>query len=276
MPRFVAADVVAAADVAGLVEDAVDGEVDRAHDVTDLATLEVRMTGPATLNAERTLKGADRSTTEPGFDADGWKIWSGDTRSDGYLEVRFQHTYAAFAPSGTYTWTLTAEDKAGETITSQGVQVTVNPFTLIEVSSTPVLADGTPDTASGWGNWTAQPGASSVSSTNYIKLVNTGDLTDATVVVDFTDAAFTGANETNEVTIPIDDNIRFAWFEDATPSITAPNEGSFDFGTTSSEGSVTLSFSGTGNVIYVAYQVVEMPDVLPIDTYSASYTVTEL
>lgn len=145
----------------------------------------------------------------------------------------------------------------------------------VDVASTPVLADGSPHTGATWGGWSAEPGAQGVTSTNYLKLVNTGTLASPRVVISFGASGFVGRTDSSFV-IPTSSNLQFAWWEDTTPASSAPSEGTFAFGAATASPSVTLQFTGTSRVIYVAYRIVSMPDVLLDQPYDGSFTVTEI
>lgn len=231
---------------------------------------------PAGVLATRAIAGLEvAQADEPdAFGADGWKVWGGAT-NDGRLHFRYRHAFPLGMPAGAYAVGATAWDKVNATGASLPVAVTLTRFSLITVSPSPVGAAGAPQVGAAWGGWTAAPGAQNVESVNYLKLVNDGDRPDAAVVVDFTEPAFAGAQDPS-FSIPLNGNVQFAWWEDATPANTAPSEGTFTFGPTSAEGSTTVTFTGKGNVIYVAYRVVSLPKPLPAQAYGASFTVTEL
>lgn len=169
----------------------------------------------------------------------------------------------------------TATDAAGAQASSGPATVTLVPFSLISVAAAPVTADGTPVVGGAWGGWQAAPGAEQVTSTNYLKLTNDGDEAQTRVVIDFTESAFAGVEDA-EFRIPINKNVAFGWWEDTTPLASAPNEKSFEFLPASVDGSVTVSFTGKGNIIYVGYRIAEFPAVLPKQSYGAAFTVTEL
>lgn len=208
------------------------------------------------------------------FGADGWKVWGGAV-NDGRLSFRYRHTFPLGMPAGVYAVTAAAFDKVNATGASTPSSVTLTRFSLITVSPTPVGANGTPQAGAAWGGWSAAPGAQNVQSANWLKLVNDGDKPDAAVVIDFTEASFAGRQDPS-FSIPLNGNVQFAWWEDKTPGTTSPSEGTFTFGPTSAEGTTTVSFTGKGNVIYVTYRVVSLPKPLPVQTYGASFTVTEL
>lgn len=231
---------------------------------------------PVGVNALRKVHETEISlVTEPAdYGPDGFKVWGG-TANDGRVHFRYRHTFPIGTVAGAYAVTATVTDKANATGASAPVTVTLTRFSLITVAPAPVGLNGAAQVGSAWGGWTAAPGARNVESVNFLKLVNDGDKPDASVVIDFTEAAFGGA-EDPAFSIPLNGNVQFAWWEDATPAASAPAEGTFTYGATSGEGSVTVSFTGKGNAIYVKYRILALPSPLPIQAYGASFTVTEL
>lgn len=196
------------------------------------------------------------------------------TPNDGVLSFRYRQAFPAFTPAGVHEFSAFVADKAGFVASSPPVAVTLTSFSDITIDPTPVSLDGAPLAGELWGMWSAQPGASDVASTNYLRLVNTGDLAAPRIVVDLADA-FVGTTDPS-FSIPVATNVQFAWFEDLTPATSAPREGAFTFAPANAEGSVTVSFTGKGSIVYVAYRIVELPDVLPAQDYGISFTVTEL
>lgn len=247
------------------------GEVFDPNTELQLGSLQIALTGPSAIGGSRALMPADvLLTAEPALGADGFAVWGG-VPNDGLLHVRYRIAFPAFTTAGTYLATLTATDRAGISHTSAAVEIVITKFALVSVAPAPVDAAGLPLAGARWGGWTATPGAQNVASTNYLKLVNDGDLATPSLVVSFSDA-FVGAEDAS-FSIPIANNIQYAWFEDTTPATSAPSEGSFTF---EPGAGATLAFTGKGNVIYVAYRIVKLPDVLPIQAYGSSFTVTEL
>lgn len=238
--------------------------------------LRVSATGPVALGSTHEVTAADRiAATEPGeYGPDGWKVWSAAPR-DGILQWKYRQAFPAFTPAGAYTFVANVTDAPGRSGLSAPVVVTLSAFSLIEVGGAPVDLQGLPLAGQTWGGWTAEAGAADVASVNYLKIVNGGDSPTAAVVVDFTESAFAGVEDAN-FSVPIDGNLQFAWFEDATPALTAPAEGAFTFLPASPNGATTVAFTGKGNVIYVAYRIAKLPDVLPAQPYAAAFTVTEL
>ena len=55
-----------------------------------------------------------------------------------------------------------------------------------------------------------------------------------------------------------------------------PSDLAFNYGATSAGGSVTVTFAGKSDVAYVIYRLTDLPTVLPKQSYTAAFTVTEL
>ncbi|HWG89864.1 MAG TPA: choice-of-anchor W domain-containing protein [Candidatus Thermoplasmatota archaeon] len=236
--------------------------------------LRVVMTGAASGAFERALTATDVATlAEPAFGTDGWKVWTG-TENDGTLLFRFRYAYAAGAPVGTYSFAVSLLSSTGSLVASGPTDgTTLSAFSRVTVQGA-VHLDGTAVSGGSWGGWAAAPGDTMVVSPTFLKLVNTGEKTNPTVVVDFTEAAFLGPDTT--IAIPLNGNLRFAWWEDTTPATTSPAEGTYVPGSLSPDGSITFSFTGKGNVIYVRYLLASLPPVLPAQGYQATFTVTEV
>lgn len=145
----------------------------------------------------------------------------------------------------------------------------------IEIATDPVAADGTSLTGARWGGWSAQAGAAPATGTNYLKITNIGPAANQQATIDFTDTVFAGVTQTSE-TIGLDGKVQFAAWEDTSPATSAPNEGSYTFGSAAANGDLTVTFTGTGNIIYVTYQLVSIPDPIIDQEYTAQYTVTEV
>lgn len=241
----------------------------------DISNISIVGRGPVALGANHAVTPPERAqSNEPAtFGADGFKVWDA-TRNDGLLDFRYQQAFAAFAPAGVYTFQVFASDAPGGLAASAPLTVTITSFADITIGATPVSAAGETLTGRNWGEWSAAPGATNVESTNYLKLVNTGDAASTRVVIDFA-SAFVGASDAN-FTIPANSNLQFAWCEDTTPATSAPNECSLAYGATSPDGTVTVSFSAKSNVVYVTYRIVQLPSLLPVQSYGISFTVTEL
>lgn len=242
---------------------------------SQLQNLTVAATGPLALSTNHAVTNAEKTAaTEPNeFGADGFKVWTG-TPNDGILNFKFQQSFPAFTPAGAYTFMARATDAPGLSGASAPVAITLTAFSDITINPTPVSATGAPLAGQNWGQWEAEPGAANVEAANYVKLVNTGDVANSRVVVDF-DGAFVGATN-RQFTIPVGNNVQFAWWEDTSPAATSPNEGAYDWKPANSEGTVTVQFTGKGNVIYVTYRIVQLPGVLEQQSYGIAFTVTEL
>lgn len=231
------------------------------------------ITGTMTLTSQHAVTVDDRAaTTEPAdHDAVGWKVWSG-ARSDGVLEFKFRQTFPAFTPAGTYTFTARATDAPGLVGASPAVVITLLPFSDITISPTPVDAAGTELPGQTWGEWSAEAGATNVAASNYLKLVNTGNVGNAAIVIDL-GSAFVGL-EDDTFSVPTANNLQFAWAEAS--GTTPPSSLAFEYLPVNSDGTVTVTFSGSQKVIYVTYRIAQLPDVLPVQSYGIAFTVTEL
>lgn len=243
-----------------------------------LSSLSLAASGPAPISAARTLTGPERERTEEpaDFESDGWKIWSGSAPNDGLLNYAYRHNFAPGSAAGAYAWVLTVSDAPGLQAASAPVEVRViaPEVALIEVASLPVRLDGSPSDSPGFGDWDAQPGQTNVPALNYLKITNAGTKASVGVLIDFNEAVFAGVSEP-AFSIPLDSNLEFGWFEDATPGATSPGEGAFQYLPASPQGSLLVTFSAPGNVIYVHYRIVALPAVLASQDYAASFTVTE-
>lgn len=251
------------------------GQVFDANGETDGMTLTVTVGGvlAAATHAHTVTSNEADSTTEPaGFGSDGFKVWTGTGKNDGVLLFRYKQTVPIGTPAGTATFAPSVSDAHGAAVNGTAASVTVTVFSEITVASAPVDAAGSP-TSANWGLWSAAAGAGNVDGTNFVKLTNTGQKPSAQVVIDFTDAAFLGQSNPN-FSIPINGNVQFAWWQGNASAV--PSQGAFTYGAASSDGSVTVQFNGLGNVIYVKYRIVQLPQVLAAQSYAASYTATEL
>lgn len=241
----------------------------------DVASIAVASVGPAVLGGTHVVTSAEKNATgEPGeFGADGFKVWSA-TLGDGILNFKYRQAFPAFTPAGVYNFTATVKDLPGSAATSAAAVITLSSFSDITISPTPVGADGASLAGQNWGQWVAEAGDKNVEASNYIKLVNTGDVGNSRIVIDLA-SQFVGASDPAFV-IPAGSKVQFAWFEDTTPATSAPSEGTFTWLPANTESSVTVQFSGKGNVIYVKYRITELPEILPPQPYGISFTVTEL
>lgn len=238
----------------------------------DLMSLALTAQGPQRFAFSHGITSGELNRrSDPGFGADGWSVWD-EVPQDGQLEVAVKVTYPYGAPPGTYAWTLLVTDAAGARGFSDVDETLVEPVHVVEVEGA-VSADGRLDAAEGWGGWAAAPGAKGVPSATYLKVVNKGTAGDQPFVVDFTTRHFVGV-EDRAWRVPLDGNVRFAAWE-TTPG-KAPRDGAFQFGAVSPDGSVTLRFTRPDAVMYIAYEVVQVPTPLPSQVYYASATVTAL
>lgn len=238
----------------------------------DLMSIALTAAGPQRLAFSHSITARElEQQVEPAAGADGWGVWD-EVPMDGLLQVSVTVTYPYGAAVGTYTWTLLVVDAAGARATSDPDLTEVEPVHVVEVEGA-VSWDGAPAEAEGWGGWAAAPGAKGVPSETFLKVVNKGTAGDQAFVVDFSTKHFLGV-EDRAWRVPLDGNVRFAAWE--TSPGKAPEDGVFRYGEVSPDGSVTLRFTQPGTVIYVAYEVVQVPTPLPSQTYYASATVTAL
>lgn len=264
------------ADNSGTISETFTGAVLDSNGERDmrLGILSVALTGAATGTFTHTISAAESGApSEPAsFGADGWKVWS-STPNDGVLNFKFRYTFPIGAAPGTDTFTVSITPSGGTAIGGPSDATTVGTFSEIQIPTTPVNADGSPAAVNNWGLWSAAPGATNVESSNFVKLTNTGQKLDASVVLDFTEAVFAGADE--NFSIPLNGNVQFAWTELAAGA-TSPSGGTYTYLAVSADGSATVTFSGLNKVIFVKYRLVQLPAVLAEQSYGASYTATEL
>lgn len=251
------------------------GQVKDKNTERDVKNISITGIGPSILSSSHEITDAERSaTSDPGgFGGDNWKVWTG-TVNDGVLNYAFQRTFPAFTPAGTYAFAARVQDSPAAVGLSSSLSVILTAFSDITINPTPVDAAGNDLTGQNWGQWTAEAGAQNVTSSNYIKLVNTGDIANARIVIDLA-PQFVGASDAN-FTIPVASNVQFAWFDDSTPAASAPSEGTLSYLTPNADGTVTVQFAGKGDIIYVAYRIVALPEILTAQSYGISFTVTEL
>jgi hypothetical protein len=139
---------------------------------------------------------------------------------------------------------------------------------LIVVATDPVSAAGVTQTGARWGAWSGAPGGVNVAAGNYLKITNNA-AAGQQVSVDFTPTRFTGTTTTSEI-ISIDNNVQFAWWEGSASS--KPADGTFTYGSTAGSGAATFTFAAHGDVLWVTYRVVALPDPLVDQPYEAAYT----
>lgn len=252
--------------------DTFSGTVDDDNGEVDLTQISLATTSGPAVTATRTIAAADLAqATKPASATSGWKVWN-PTSGDGLLSFRVEVAYPA--TPGVYVFRASVKDE-GVYQNGPATDVQVELFLRIVVAGDPVAADGTPQEGANWGAWTTDPGATNVAATNYLKVTNSGILATQAFVVDFTPDAFAGVTDATS-TIGIDNNLRFAWWEDTTPGTTSPAEGADAWSTwldPTATGSTTATFTGRGNIIYVSYRIEAIPDPVPDQNYSASYTV---
>jgi hypothetical protein len=242
----------------------------------DLATFVMRLTGAASSSSTRTIVNGDTAaSTEPvSFPADGWKVWTGTASRDGRLWFAFRFAVAAFAPTGAYQWSLTATDSKSN-VGAKQTSATVSNFSRIAVDPFPVYLNGTASSTTSWGEWSATPGDTNVTSATFLRIRNSGAKPDPQIALDFNEASFVGATDPS-FAIPINGNVQFAAWEDTTPATSQPSEGSFTFLPLAGQGTAILTFNGRGNVMYVQYRLATLPAILGEQAYGASMTATEL
>lgn len=132
------------------------------------------------------------------------------------------------------------------------VGITTNPG-VFSTQGQPLVAN--------WGGWQADPGASGVASTNYLFIENgassTGQIT-----------LSMASQMTGPTTIPLDGNIRFCTGTGSTP------DAGLSCGPVDSDGVVQVNVPPQGHV-WIGYELVSMPSVLPDGQYTAPFTVTD-
>jgi hypothetical protein len=238
----------------------------------DLASLMLVGAGPQRFTFTHAISAQDLANhANPGVGSDSWAVWDA-LPQDGLLQLSVRVTYPYGAATGDYVWTLTVSDQSGAAATSQPISVQVLPVHVVEVQGA-VDQAGKASPADGWGGWSAAPGAANVPSVTYLKVINKGTAAGQRFVVDFTSKQFVGVQD-KSWRVPLDGNIRFAAWEGSANAV--PRDGQFAFGDVSPDGSVTLTFTQAGSVMYVAYEVVQVPSPLPSQVYYASATVTAL
>lgn len=258
------------------------GTIADANGEADLAFLWVRGTtfnvtnGVQTLGANHTVTAAEQAaSSEPAaYGADGYKVWNCGAR-DGILCWKYQLLVGQFAQSGTYTFNVTTGKNASviQSAASLVQTAVVTSFSQIDFAPYPVDASGATQTGANWGAWAANPGDTNVVAGNYLKLTNNGDVANARVQVSFSGTSFVGATDPSW-TVPFANNIQMR-FCDALIG-TAPSACAFGAWTGANAGSAVVTFAGKAHVVYVQYQVVQLPATLPAQSYGATFTATEL
>lgn len=237
----------------------------------DLAALELAAEGPGLALRHGLAAKELAQRFNPGYGDDGFAVWDA-VPQDGKVQVMARVSYPYGAEPGLYEWVLTVRDAAGEEARSEPDRTAVDPIHVVEVAGA-VTADGRTLPAENWGGWSAAPGAKDVRSVTFLKVENKGTSAGARFVVDFTSRDFVGKKDA-EWRVPLDGNVRFAAWEASPDQL--PRSGAFAFGPVSPDGSVELAFERSGTVLYVAYEVVQVPTPLPSQLYHASATVTAL
>lgn len=250
------------------------GSIQDNNSETDVAFVRGWLNGTTSLGSNHTVSDAERAAaSEPaGFGADGFKVWTGSSPVDGLLFFRWRVALPDGTPPGLETVSA-SEGNPGSVAWSAPLALNVTKTAQVAVASAPVSWEGVAQPNASWGAWTATPGATSVVAANYLKITNVGALARPKVVLDFNELAFIGANDP-AYAVPVNGNVDFAWWEDATPSVTSPSEGTYAW-TTSADGSATLQFNGVNDVIYVTYRVKQLPAVLASQPYAATFTLTD-
>ncbi|MCG2825140.1 MAG: hypothetical protein L6265_00955, partial [Thermoplasmatales archaeon] len=131
-----------------------------------------------------------------------------------------------------------------------------------------------------WGNWTADPNATKVNGTNWLRIRNTNcSKNDQQVIVDFTDTTF--ENATTGGSITIDGNIWFWYFYTNFSSETPYhwNETNATIGVNETDyieanGAYKFTFNTVGEYIWILYRIEKIPEICPDGEYTASFTVT--
>jgi hypothetical protein len=238
----------------------------------DLVNLALVAKGPQRFAFSHAISNADLAHAgDPGLGPDGWAVWD-SVAHDGKLQLAVQVKYPYGAPTGAYDWTLSVRDAAGAGAESAPDGTVVDPVHVVEVAGA-VRDDGSPASADGWGGWSAQPGAQHVRSVTYLKVLNKGTAGEQRFIVDFSGRDFVGQQD-GSWRVPLDGNVRFAAWEGEASQ--APRDASFAWGPVSPDGSATLGFTRPGTVMFLAYEVQQVPSPLPSQVYYAGATVTAL
>lgn len=254
----------------------VNGTVFDSNAESDVSYLRPFLNGSVTLASNHTVTSAERAaTSEPTtWPADNVRVWTGASATDGKLFFRWRLAITSGFQPGFYLVGASATNPNGVTgYLAAPLSLNVTNASQVTIAALPVDAAGVPQSGS-WGAWNASPGSTNAASANYLKLTNVGSLSRPRILVDFNELAFTGTSDA-AYTVPINDNVQFAWWEDATPASSAPSEGTYSF-VTAPQGSVQVSFSARGDVIYVAYRLASLPATLASQTYSATFTATDV
>ncbi len=245
----------------------------------DIQSIKIELvSGPASVSftpSERAVTSTDISTTsKPSPDGNGWMVWNDGGMPDGILNFAFQYTYTT---QGTYTWSVSVKDEGAYQTHVDNVDVVVKQVIQIYAN---MVDDTGADDGTLWGGWAAEPGATAAGadlSSNFVKVENTGTTASQTFTVSFSAAELTAAGPSGD-TINLDDgvteNIKFICVEQTSDI----GPGAVDFSTVTLTGadadpSIECTFSGTGNFMYVGYEIQSLPTPLADDDYQAGFTV---
>lgn len=255
--------------------------------------LVLRVSGPESAEIAHRITGAEaRASSEPESADGGWKVWS-ETSGDGVVRFSILYAFPRGMAPGTYTltpvWQPTEREDADDDeknsedgederdareVLGTPVTVVVSTFKSITLSGEPVDPLGRTSGQLNWGMWTARPGQTNVESTNYIRIVNSGQDARQGIVIDFTGAEFVGANGQDR--IPVAANLEFAVCQLADSKKVPADCASWSFKGSTADGSTSERFGGLGHVMYVKYRVKQIPDIVAAQTYSTAFTVDKL
>lgn len=259
------------------------GSIADANGEEDLGFLFVKGTtynassGVQTLGANHTITSTERTqSSEPAaFASDGYKVWNCNGR-DGALCWKYNLAVPQFAQAGVYTFNVTvgrAGGPLGASSVAQQASAIVTSFSQIDFSPYPVDAAGVVQTGANWGAWVASPGDANVTSANFLKLTNNGDVAGARVQVSFSGTQFVGQTDAN-YTVAFASNVQFAYCD--VTGATTPASCTMSAWTPANSGAATVTFLGKGHTIFVQYRVVQLPATLAAQPYGAAFTATEL
>ncbi len=185
------------------------------------------------------------------------------TPGDGILAFSYEHTWPAGQAPGTFTQTVSVKDEGSYVAGATTDQTTFSNAANVSPSAGTYASDGTSDGAA-WGGWSAEPGASLVQSTNYLKASNPGTAS-GPVTVSFSDTVFLSPSTGGS--IDVDGNIKFLYGTGSSPSTTT-----FASTATDADGSYTFSVP-PGETLWIGYEMQAFPGVLAdASDYAASYT----
>ena len=220
---------------------------------------------------------ADKDSDDPGFQENTIAGFDNGTQDNGYLTFKFMHTFdngddptEGTATSNTYTWQAQIKDSTGNTATDTS-QVTVYNYADAVVYTT---APNTYFDSSGnanttdyyWGNWSEQPGSTSVPSKNYLKSTNDGTA-NAGVTISWDNPNLTdGSGDNISLT-----NLEVFDGEASTPS----GVGSWSSaGTGQSPSEIAVTHGESSQVLSWIKHDVDIPAATPVGNYSQTFTFT--